>query len=189
MLRFSSIAPLDTPVVPPVYCRNAMSPGLISTRSSVMRAPAAQHRVEAQRTVERIGRHHLLDVAHDEIDQRAFQSAEHVAHRRDHDMLHRRPGDHLFQRVREVLQDHDRLRARVLELVFELARRIQRIHVHHHQAGAQHAEQSHGILQHVGHHQRDAVALLQPLRLQPGAESPATGDSSSPKVISAPMQW
>jgi len=40
MLRFSSIAPFDTPVVPPVYCRNAMSSGLISTRASVMPAAA-----------------------------------------------------------------------------------------------------------------------------------------------------
>ena len=41
MLRLSSIAPFATPVVPPVYCRNAMSSCPISTRSSVRLRPSA----------------------------------------------------------------------------------------------------------------------------------------------------
>ncbi len=41
MLRWVSIAPLATPVVPPVYCRNARSSGPISTFGNVPREPAA----------------------------------------------------------------------------------------------------------------------------------------------------
>ena len=41
MLRWSSIAPLATPVVPPVYCRNAMSSRPTSTGFSSWRAPSA----------------------------------------------------------------------------------------------------------------------------------------------------
>ena len=41
MLRWSSIAPFATPVVPPVYCRNAMSSRPTSTAFSSWRAPSA----------------------------------------------------------------------------------------------------------------------------------------------------
>ena len=41
MFRCSSVAPFDTPVVPPVYCRNAMSSGPTSGLASVRRAPSA----------------------------------------------------------------------------------------------------------------------------------------------------
>ena len=41
MFLLSSIAPFATPVVPPVYCRNAMSSWLSGTRSSARPRPAA----------------------------------------------------------------------------------------------------------------------------------------------------
>ena len=41
MLRWSSIAPFATPVVPPVYCRNAMSSWPSGTRSSARWRPSA----------------------------------------------------------------------------------------------------------------------------------------------------
>ena len=40
-LRCVSVAPFDTPVVPPVYCRNATSCGPTSTGASLPRAPAS----------------------------------------------------------------------------------------------------------------------------------------------------
>ena len=43
------------------------------------------------------------------------------------------------QRGGEVLEDDDRLGAGILELVLELARRVERIDVHHRHAGAQDA--------------------------------------------------
>src|SRR5256885_10084827 len=51
--------------------------------------------------------------------------------------LHGGPRDYLLEHVREVLQHHDRLGTRVLELVLELASGIQGIDVDHHVAGAQ----------------------------------------------------
>ncbi|EWS57733.1 hypothetical protein Y694_04311 [Methylibium sp. T29-B] len=40
-LRCSSVAPLDTPVVPPVYCRKATSSGPTGGRTSFRRVPSA----------------------------------------------------------------------------------------------------------------------------------------------------
>ena len=68
---------------------------------------------------------------------------------------------HLLQRVREVLEDQDRPRARVPELVLELARRVQRVGVDHRQPGAERADDRHRVLQDVRQHDGDAVALLQ----------------------------
>ena len=47
-LRCDSIAPLDTPVVPPVYCRNATSSWASGTGRYVRRAPSAS--ASAKRT-------------------------------------------------------------------------------------------------------------------------------------------
>ena len=60
--------------------------------------------------------------------------------------------------AREVLEDHDRLGAGVLELVLELARRVERIDVDDDVAGAQHARERDRVLHHVRHHDRDARA-------------------------------
>ena len=49
---------------------------------------------------------------------------------------------HLLQRLGEVLDDDDGLGAGVLQLVLELARRVERVDVHHHVAGAQDAGNS-----------------------------------------------
>ena len=62
------------------------------------------------------------------------------------------------------------LGARVLQLVLEFARRVQRVDVDHHVARAQDRRHRHRVLRHVGHHDRDAVAARQALRLQPGCE-------------------
>ena len=86
------------------------------------------------------------------------------------DLPHLGLADDLGDGVREVLDDDDHLGAGVLELVLELARRVQRIDVDDRASGAQRAEQAHRILQDVGHHQRDARALLAADALQPRAE-------------------
>jgi len=84
-------------------------------------------------------------------------------------------GDALLQRVGEVLDDDDGLGAGVLELVLQLARRVQRVDVDHHQAGAQDGGHGHRVLRHVGHHDGDAVALGQAQALQVGGEGVAQG--------------
>ena len=72
----------------------------------------------------------------------------------------RRPGEH----------DHD-LDARVLELVLEFARRIQRVDVDLRGAGANDAEEGNREGEQVGHHDGDAIALLHAeLLLQIGGE-------------------
>ena len=78
--------------------------------------------------------------------------------------------DHLLQRVGEILDDDDRLGAGILQLMLEFARRVERVDIDDDAAGAQRAEQRHRVLQQVGHHQRDAIALLEADRLQPAGE-------------------
>ena len=165
-----SVAPFETPVVPPVYCRNAMSCCVTATGSSLRRAPASSVSVNLHVPRQRILGHHLLQPAHREIDDRALGEPEHFAERRHDDVLDRRARDHLLQRRGEILEDHDRFGAGVLELVLELARRVQRIDVHDDVAGTQHAGQRDRVLHDVRHHDRDARALGQALRLQPGPE-------------------
>src|SRR6267378_4223188 len=60
----------------------------------------------------------------------------------------------------------------VLALVLELASGIQGIDVDHDVAGAQDAEDAHGVLQTVRHHHRDPRPLCEPLSLKPRAEGP-----------------
>jgi hypothetical protein len=85
-------------------------------------------------------------------------------------MLDRRARADFLQHMAEVLEDHDGLGAGVLQLVLELARRVERVHVDHGAAGAQRAEHRDRVLQAVRHHDRDARALAQAPRLQPRAE-------------------
>ncbi len=76
-------------------------------------------------------------------------------------MLDWRLVDHLLQRRGEVFENDDGFRAGVLELVLELAWRVERVHVHGNEAGTQYRRNRNRILQHVGHHAGHAVALLQ----------------------------
>ena len=85
-------------------------------------------------------------------------------------MLDRGIGDDLLQGRDEVFQDDDDFRAGILELVLQFPWGIERIDVHHHEAGAQNAEDRDRILQDIGHHYRDPGAFLQSLGLQPGAD-------------------
>ncbi len=92
--------------------------------------------VERNRAWNRKRRHHLLDLAHDEIDDDALE-AEQVAHGAHDDVLDVRLRQHLFERARKVFQNDDRFRAGIRELVFELTRRIERIDVHNGETRAQ----------------------------------------------------
>ena len=118
---------------------------------------------------QRPGRHHFLDLAHDQVDQQTLD-AEQVAHGGHDDVLDRRARNRGLQRRGEVLQDDDRLGAGILKLVFQFARRIERVDVHDDAAGAQNTHHRDRILQHVRHHYGDARTLGEPLRLQEGRE-------------------
>jgi hypothetical protein len=125
------------------------------------------HLAEGQRVAETdrardvVLRDHLLDVLQHEIDDHPFGEGEHVAQAGGDDLLHRRVGEHVLHGLAEVVHHQDGARARVDQLVLQLARGVHRIGVHHREAGAQHTEDSDRILQAVGHHDRDAIALLQ----------------------------
>ena len=56
------------------------------------------------------------------------------------------------------------------ELVFKLTRRVERIHIHNNETGAQDAGDRDRVLRHVRHHDCHPVAPLQSLRLQVGRE-------------------
>ena len=106
------VAPFDTPVVPPVYCRNATSLWPTSTGFRFIFRPSAI--ISLQRTAfgSEYSGNHLLDVAHDEVDEQPLEEAEHVAHGAHHRDLGRHLVGDLLEHVREVLEDEDRLGAR-----------------------------------------------------------------------------
>jgi hypothetical protein len=75
----------------------------------------------------------------------------------------------ILDRVGKVFQDDNGLGARVDQLVLQLARRVQRIDVDDHVAGAQHGRHGDRILQHVRQHDGDARAFFHAAALQPCA--------------------
>ena len=125
----------------------------------------AQGIVELDRLGQVENRHHLFDISHHVIDQTAFEPTQTVAHRSRHHMLHRCLCDAFFKRRCKVFDDHDRFGARVLELVLQLPRGVQRVHVDHHKTGSQDGRHGHRVLRHIGHHDGDAVTLNQSQRL------------------------
>ena len=132
-------------------------------------AALRQRGVEGNGARQRERRHHLLHLAHDEVDDHALE-AEQVAHRAEDDVLDLGLADHLLQRGGEILDDDDRFGAGVVQLVLELARGVERVDVHHGVAGAQDRGGGDRVLQDVRQHDGDARALLQALALQVGAE-------------------
>ncbi len=123
--------------------------------------PAERKRIfEAHLVLDAIRRHELLDVTDDEIGDQRLRETEHVAERGRDDVLdRRRMRQHFGDRRREVVEHDERAGAGVVELMLELARCVERIGVHDRQPGAQDAERRDRILQHVGQHDRDAIAL------------------------------
>ena len=117
-LRCVSIAPLATPVVPPVYCRKAMSLGRDVDLRQRVPAPSVERVAEADRARDVVVRHHLLDVLQHEVhdralrERRACRPAPVVI-----TVLDRRVGEHLLHGVREVVQHHDRAGAGIDQLV------------------------------------------------------------------------
>jgi hypothetical protein len=97
--------------------------------------------------------------------------AEQVAQPGGDDVLDRQLVGHLLHGMAEVVHHQQRAGIGVAELVLELARGVQRVDVDHGQAGAQRREDGHRILQAVGHHDRQAIALFQfQLALQVGGK-------------------
>ena len=87
-LRCSSIAPLETPVVPPVYCRKAMSSCAQERRDERLAGAFGQRLLEAHGARQVVGGHHLLHLAHHQVHDHALE-AEHLAERGDDDVLDR----------------------------------------------------------------------------------------------------
>ena len=176
MFRWVRTAALATPVVPPVYCRNAMSCGPTSTAASFRPSPEAKHALERRCARHVPGGDLLAYVTQHEVHDHSARKAQKIADAGHQHVLEARPRQHLLQDVGEILQDDDDLGAGVLELMLELAGGVERIDVHDHHARPQDAEQGDGILQDVRHHQGDPVAMRQPgFLLQPRRERPAEG--------------
>ena len=68
MLRWVSIAPFGTPVVPPVYCRKASSSDSISGSSVACAPPSLSARRNAHGLRQAPGGNRVADMAQDEID-------------------------------------------------------------------------------------------------------------------------
>ena len=126
-----------------------------------LRSSELERAIEAHRPLEAKGGNRPPDVAHHKIDDPPPRAAQLIADAGDHDSRHGCAADRLFERAGEVLQHHDRFRARIGELMAELARRVERVAVDDDVAGAQRPEHGDRILQQVRQHQRDASAARQ----------------------------
>ena len=114
--------------------------------------------------------HHLLDVLEYEIDDVTL-AAEQVAQAGGDDVLERQLVDHLGDGVTEVVHHQQGGGIGVAQLVLELAGGVQRVDVDHGQAGTQRGEDRDRVLDAVGHHDRQAITLLElELALQVGGE-------------------
>ncbi|CCK02935.1 hypothetical protein BN129_1519 [Cronobacter sakazakii 701] len=144
-------------------------------RLDVLHAVAVMQRAAKRNSVRQvILRHQAFHVLHHKVHQRAFGGGELIAHARQNDVFHLGLIDHFFQRVRKVRNDDDGAGTAVVQLMLQLARRVERVDVHDDHSGAQNAEQRHRILQEIWHHQRHAIAFLQAQALlQPGGEGAA----------------
>ena len=114
-----------------------------------------------------VGGDHFLDPAHHEIDYAAIHSTQQVAHVGHDYVLDLRATHHLLQGAGKVLQDHDGGGPRVLELVLELARGVQRIDVNAGVTGAQHGGHGDRKLRNIRQHDGYPRTGLEPLGLQP----------------------
>ena len=123
MLRWVSTAALATPVVPPVYCRNAMSSRPEGDRLE-LEAEACP-----ERALERIapgmlqGGTCLRTWRSTKFTIEASRESEQIADSGHQYVLEAGARQHLLQHVREVLDDDDGLRAGILQLMLEFARR------------------------------------------------------------------
>ena len=159
MLRWVSIAPFETPVVPPVYCRNAMSSRVTSTGLNDAAAPRASAARKSMAPSMRQAGTIFFTLLMTKLTIQRFGAGS-----RSPTCVVITCSTGVFpstccRALGEVLENDDGLGAGVLQLVLQLARRVQRIDVHHGHAGAQDAEQRHRVLQQVRRHDGDALAL------------------------------
>ena len=78
------------------------------------RRPKPQDLVKSQGVGQLKGRDHLLDMAHHQIHQRAFDQPKAIPHGRHHDVPNPRPHNHLLKRAGEILQNDDGFSATVV---------------------------------------------------------------------------
>ncbi len=104
------------------------------------------------------------------MSQRALQAGQQVADTGDDHLAQGGFPCHVRDHVREVLQHQHGRCTGILQLVAQFVGGVERIGVDDNQPGTQRAQHGDGILRHVGKHQRDALALREPLRLQPRRE-------------------
>jgi len=101
---------------------------------------------------------HLAHVPDREVDEPPLPKTKQVTRSHQHDVPDIGPVDDIRQCAGEVLQDQDRLRPRIAELVLELPRRVQGVHVDDRETCAKNGGDRHHVLGQVGHHQRDTGA-------------------------------
>lgn len=118
--------------------------------------PAGERLPQAHRLWKIESRHHALDVPGEEVDGGTPGQRRKIREPCGEDVPDGGVCDDLRQYVSEVLQDHDRARARIDQLMMQLPRRIERIGVHDREPRTQRAEDRHRVLEQVRHHERHA---------------------------------
>ena len=89
------------------------------------------------------------------VHRPALQPSQQISHRGQDNLTDQPLRPDLLHRVRKILQNHQHIRTGIPQLVLQLSRRIERIHIHRRHPRSQRPQQRHHIGMTVGHHQRD----------------------------------
>src|SRR5690606_11639507 len=108
-----------------------------------------------------VGRHHLLDIFHDEVYDRPLQGTKHIPELRNDDVFDVGVADDLFQVAGKVGHDDNGDGTRVAELMFHFTGGVQRICVDDDEARPEGTEECNRELQTIGHLDSDPVTLFQ----------------------------
>ena len=178
--------PLGDPGRPPGVLeeRHVVPAGLRRTQRL---PPALVERGREPHRIRQVERgHHLLHPADHEIDESGLREPEPVSHPHEDHVLDPGTADHLAEDAREVLDDDDGPRARVGELVLELAGGIEGVRIDDREAREQYSEYRDGVREEVRHHDRDPVARVETEPLEVGGEAPASARRGRGRVIVTP---
>ena len=124
--------------------RNVFGVDLVRTEAGA--ATDLECFAEADSLRQLVGRNHLLDAFHNEVDEGSFHEWEKISHGRHHHVLAACVGERAFKSPSKIFNDDRSLSAGVAERLVHFARSVERIDVDHDEARSHYGEKRHDVL-------------------------------------------